>query len=948
MNQADWQRVLELFDEGSQVASGERGRWLDSACGVDTGLRTEVERLLQANDCEDGFLEENIAAYASELADAAAPRRIGPYRILKEIARGGMGAVYLAERADEHYQAQVAIKLVHAGSISHSQFQLRFLRERQILASLRHPNIASLLDGGITEGGIPYLVMEYVDGRSVDEYCRRESLSLTERIRLFQKICLAVQHAHRSLIVHRDIKPSNIMVTAEGEPKLLDFGIAKNLAAPGPALSVALTGPAQRVMTLEYASPEQFRGETVTTATDVYSLGILLYEILTDRHPFEAQRADFLSLQHAVCELDPPALTLAASLGKGGEAVRDLQYIVMKAIRKQPAARYGTVEQLSDDLERYLGGYPVLARQGDRRYRASKFIRRHRISLAAAAGIALLLIGFSVAMGTLAANLKRERDLANQQRQRAETEADFLNSLFNASDPFKQTGAMPSARDLLDRGAERISKELDSQPAERADLLDGIAQAYQHLALPTKAMEVYRQEAAAADQAFGPDSREKAHVLRQLGDMERDGDDLANAEIHLRQALAIVTKLPAGGGPEAAHVNNNLALLLQARGKWPEAEADFRRAVAISARFPDSAAEALTMKSNLASLMMSEHRYREAETNIRDALAGRRRILGENHPFVGTSLRQLSSALRAEGHYHEADTLCRQAIAVYQVTLKPTHPYFAGTDGILARVLRDEGKFAESESYFRRAIAAEEAIVGRREIAASDGAELAVLLLLEGRDKDAMQTVDHASGLARAAKYNLVLAKVLILRGQLEVAAGRDIAAEKDLDEGLANLAQLPESLRFGDSDALFYRAEALRFEREPNAAEEAYKKAIGIDRENGDSEKLTLAAHLLGYAVFLTGRGEGAEGEKLAREGLQIRERTLDSDAWQTDVARSILAATLLKQGRGDESLALANSAKKNLERKLGSVARPVVAVSAAMRFPASAGSERLLCCTY
>ena len=331
MNQVDWQRVLELFDEASELAPGERGRWLDNACGADGELRTEVERLLRAGDQDDGFLEAEVASYAGTLAAAATPRVIGQYRVVKEIARGGMGAVYLAERADEQYQAKVAIKLVHFGSISHADFRRRFLRERQILASLRHPNIASLLDGGITEDGIPYLVMEFVDGLPVDEYCRRHSLSLTGRIRMFQLICLAVQHAHRSLIVHRDIKPSNILVTAEGEPKLLDFGIAKNLAGSGAAPTVALTGPAQRVMTLEYASPEQFRGEPVTTATDVYSLGILLYEILAGRHPFEEQRSDFLALQHAVCELEPPPLVLAA-----GVKPADLEYIVSKAIRWDP------------------------------------------------------------------------------------------------------------------------------------------------------------------------------------------------------------------------------------------------------------------------------------------------------------------------------------------------------------------------------------------------------------------------------------------------------------------------------------------------------------------------------------------------------------------------------------------------------------------------------------
>ena len=450
-----WQRLEKLFYAALEMQPAERAQFLDQACVGDTGMRVQVESLLAAAGRTDGFLDRPVLEAVQEVAfsGAAVGLHIGAYKILRVIGEGGMGIVYLASRADDLYQKQVAIKVVRAGFGLNAAMLLRFGSERQILANLDHPNIARLFDGGAADG-MPYLVMEYVDGIPIDRFCQSRQLNLTQRLQLFCEVCSAVDYAHKNLVVHRDIKPVNILVTADGVPKLLDFGIAKlldeELAGQGQTRTV------DRFMTPEYASPEQLRGEQVTTATDVYALGVLLYELLTGERLFRLKTASPLEIFEIICEREPAAPSEAPiaddlhATPYGRRSLRgDLDNIVLTAVRKEPSRRYVSVAALAADIQAYLKGYPVQARTHGWIYRSGKFIRRHKAAVAATAAMVLALIAFSIGMGLLARRATREKLTAQR-------ESEFLAGVFQAATPDESQGKEITARQLLDQAAKRI------------------------------------------------------------------------------------------------------------------------------------------------------------------------------------------------------------------------------------------------------------------------------------------------------------------------------------------------------------------------------------------------------------------------------------------------------------------------------------------------------------
>jgi serine/threonine protein kinase len=443
-------RVKRLVEEARAQPAASRAAFLDAACGDDEALRRSVERGLDdtlregsANGSEG--LVTATSGMGLDFEDAAGPpevelpegARVGPYRVVSRLGRGGQGAVYLAERADQQYEKRVAVKIVPHGLGSELSHRL-FRHERQILAGLDHPNIARLLDAGTTEQGFPYFVLEYVEGEPLDRYCDRRGLTTIERLRLFRTVCEAVQYAHRNLVVHRDLKPRNILVSAEGVPKLLDFGIAKLLQPGAPA---ARTVTAGGVMTPDYASPEQIRFEPITTASDVYSLGVILYELLARRRPYRVKTLALLDLARAICEEEPPRPSVAAaqpsergwSSPEEQQAARrlarelrgDLDTIVMTALQKDPPRRFPSVEALSEDLRRYLEGLPVRARPEGSLYRAGKFVRRHKGGVAAAALVFLSLLAGLVATAWQAR-------IADEQRRRAERRFADVRGLANS------------------------------------------------------------------------------------------------------------------------------------------------------------------------------------------------------------------------------------------------------------------------------------------------------------------------------------------------------------------------------------------------------------------------------------------------------------------------------------------------------------------------------------
>ena len=486
MTPARLQTIKEIFHAALDSEPGQLGVFLDKSCGGDEVLRHEVEALLASHQQAGGFIENPVAALTAsivenEQTDFLIGQKIGHYKISKWIGAGGMGAVYLAQRADQQYEKRVAIKLIKHGMDSDSVLR-HFRNERQILASFDHPNIARLFDGGVTESGLPYFVMEYVDGLPIDRYCDRHALSVIERLKLFRKVCSAVSYAHHHAVIHRDIKPSNILVTSDGTPKLLDFGIAKILQPEGEAEALAtITG--LHLMTPEYASPEQVRGQTVTTATDVYSMGVVLYQLLAGQKPYRLKTRTPEEISRAILEqeLQRPSSVAATPSSNEARATSsssplsqrrrrrrryelrgDLDNIALMALRKEPERRYQSVEQFSEDIRRHLQERPVLARKDTMGYRAAKFARRNKTALAAAALVLFILVGGIIATS-------REAQIATREKARAERRFNDVrklanNVLFDYHDAIK---ALPGATKVRERLRQRRS-ELSRQSCRRS------------------------------------------------------------------------------------------------------------------------------------------------------------------------------------------------------------------------------------------------------------------------------------------------------------------------------------------------------------------------------------------------------------------------------------------------------------------------------------------------
>jgi non-specific serine/threonine protein kinase/serine/threonine-protein kinase len=468
-----WQTVTRLFHEALDEAPEGRATFLDRACGGDATLRTEVETLLSSGREAGAFLETPAASRVSLPAegDAMVGRRIGSYRVLREIGHGGMGAVFLAVRDDDAYRKQVAIKVVRAWGTSDVLVE-RFRQERHILAALDHPNVGRLLDGGTTEEGLPYLVMEYVEGVPIDEYCEAHALPLGERLALFRTVCSAVQFAHQNLVVHRDIKPANILIAADGTPKLLDFGIAK-LLSPELA-SRGQTATAFPMMTPDYASPEQVRNEPISTASDVYSLGVLLYRLLTGRGPYRVPTGSMLEVVEAVRDQEPerPSAIVRRLAG-------DLDNIVLRALRKEPRERYASVEEFSADVGRHLSGQPVVARKATVAYRSGKFIRRHKVGVSAAALVFASLVGGIV-------STVREARISRAERARAERRFNDVRKLansflFEVHDAIERLPGSTPARELVVKRALEYLDNLAQEAAGDTSLQRELAAAYERV-----------------------------------------------------------------------------------------------------------------------------------------------------------------------------------------------------------------------------------------------------------------------------------------------------------------------------------------------------------------------------------------------------------------------------------------------------------------------------------
>jgi eukaryotic-like serine/threonine-protein kinase len=768
MSSDRWRRLDEIFQQAVDRPAGEREAFLQEACGDDPALRRAVESLLEADGASDAFLEQPLIP---QPPDSGTPLpdggQLGAYRLLREIGQGGMSTVYLGARGDDSFRRRVAIKVIRQGMESEESHR-RFRAERQILASLDHPWIAKLFDGGETASGLPYLVMEYVAGLPIDLYCDHHRLTVGERTDLFVKVCSAVHYAHQNLVVHRDLKPSNILVTSDGSPKLLDFGIAKLLNPELSAAEIQPTATWMRLLTPHYASPEQIRGEVITTASDVYSLGVLLYKLLTGQLPYALEARTLKEVERLLTHYDPPRpSTVVSGNGSGSRrepgdeptpesisrarGVRprqlarqlggDLDNVVLMAMRSTPQRRYSSVEQLAEDLRRHRMGFPVIARQGNLSYRLGKFLRRNRLAIAGAAVVLLLVLSFAVATTLQSARVARERDQARRERDEKEQVVALVEEVFQLADPGQTGGETFTVREALDRSAGLIGQRLGKVPALEAALRQTIGRIYFNLGLFSEAQIHLEKVVGIHRQLYGADSLEYADSLAALGAVFRETGDYDRAEELTTEALAKVRALVGNDHPGLIRPLNHLVTLFCYRSDYERAREPSLEALTLAREYlDDTQADLAEAVTNRAVVLKKNGDLEGAKLLYQKGLAIQQRILGNDHPEVADILNNLAVVLKALGDLDGAEQMHRRTLALRRRLYGDSHPVVAQSLTNLAAVERDRGRYQLAETDYRKALAILGATVGpSHPLTIQVSVTLGSLLVESGRPQAAVE-----------------------------------------------------------------------------------------------------------------------------------------------------------------------------------------------------------------
>jgi len=722
--------LLELFQQALKQPAAEREAWIDRSCAGNPALAQELRALLLADAAPSGVLDRPVQVLADGLglpcADAESNRigdRIGVYRLTGLLGRGGMGVVYRAERDDAQFAQTVALKLMRTERLG-PDAHARFLLERRILARLTHPHIANLTDGGIGAQGEPWFAMEFVEGEPLLQWCDARRLTLDARLTLLLDVCSAVELAHSNLVIHRDIKPSNVLVTAAGEVKLLDFGIAKLLAEQ--EAPVLATATQTRLLTPEYAAPEQICGDAVTTATDTHALGLLLYELLCGQRAFGSRATSPFEVQRDVLEHDPAAMSVQLALAPRADIDRiaaqrrldfaslrrrlrgDLQHIVAKALRKEPERRYRTVAALADDIRHYLASEPVDAAEGARGYRLRKYLVRHRIAVALCALVLLSLAAGLAGTSLESRRATREAARAEKEAQAATAERDFLIDVFKAASPEQALGKVPNAIDLVDTGARRVEVELGEQPQLQAQLFDILGTIYHDLGHDDLAIATLRKGQKVAEAVLGKDgtltmqseldlaralsggdaaseaqsllndviARQRrmpgndallVPALVTLGESTTDKGDVARGEALLHEAITTARALGARGEKDLAMALYAYGVALNRGFRTQEAIPVFREALAIRSRLLDARNPLVTsVQTDLALSLTDTGANAEAEAILRSVADSQRQVLGDQHPQYGDTLNTLAIVLMTLGKLDESDQRLRQALSIAQ------------------------------------------------------------------------------------------------------------------------------------------------------------------------------------------------------------------------------------------------------------------------------------------
>ena len=712
-----WEAVTPYLDQAIDLDERGRAALIDaldtSAPQVAADLRELLGRASRVRD--EGFLEKSVGLPPQLPAHAG--ETLGNYTLVSSIGRGGMGTVWLARRSDGRFESDVAIKLLDTSLIGRAGEE-RFAREGGFLARLKHPHIANLIDAGVAPSGQPYLVLERVEGLQIDRYCDEHRLDVQARIRLFLDVLAAVAHAHANLIVHRDIKPSNVLVSTEGAVKLLDFGIATLLASDtGARDATMLTREGGRALTPEYAAPEQMLGEPITTATDVYALGVLLYVLLCGRHPAASTPASPAHLVRAIVDTVPGRLSDTAASFDDAAPVRsttpdrlrrtlrgDLDTIVAKTLKKKPGERYASVTAFADDLRRYLQNEPISARPDSLTYSAAKFVRRHARAVAA---IAIVVVTIAALTIFYTRRLAVERDRARLEAQKSAQMTELLTGLLTGADPFdSRAGSEVTVRGILDAGALRVERELAGQPDLQAEILTVIGRVYQRLEEFDKAQPLLERAVALGRVHGSGGSARMAESINDLGVLIANRGDPQAAQPFLEDALAMRRRVLGSEHKDVAVTLVELARAFEDQNADDRAEPLLRESLAIRRKvLGQEASETATSMSDLGLLLLRRGETEEAGRLLEGVLAISRKVLPPNHPDIATAHNNVALISMARRDFGRAELEFRAAIAVREKG--PAAALAASNHGTLANLsaaLREQGKYDEAAAAMEKAI----------------------------------------------------------------------------------------------------------------------------------------------------------------------------------------------------------------------------------------------------
>jgi len=813
-NPLRWQRIEALVDELLDLEPGKRQAALSRASATEPEIASEAQRLLAAME-EDDALGTSAAASFPDLVegateDAARDRsgnQLGPYRLDRVLGRGGMGVVYLAERADDEFEKRVAVKLMPRG-LETEEMERRFRLERQVLARLEHPNIARLLDGGVTDEGYPYLVMELVEGEAIDIYCDGHALGLDERLRLFLGVCDGVQYAHQNLVIHRDLKPANILVTSDGSTKLLDFGVAKLTEDDPDATEPTRFQP----RTESYASPEQLANQPVSTATDVYSLGVVLYRLIAGRRPqVGEERKPLLASRAAAGGTEHKPVPWSRRL------VGDLDRILAKALAPEIEDRYATASAFAADLGRFLAGEPVTASEPTVAYRLRKFVSRHRVGFFAS-------VAAAVALTTALAVALWQAERARTEAERSGRVAGLLSGLFIDADPWATTSGEVTVLDLIDRGVDRVRNELAGDPEIRLDLLHVLGQAYTGLGHADKAIPVLEEVVAGRRRLLGPTAPRTTESMIRLGDALRTAGRLEEARPLVEEAAASDEARHGRDSPATLDSLFALGKLRGANSDYAEQEALFRRIVAIRRAKENGPSSELALALGELSIALANLGRDEESLEVqRQGLEMAEETLGAGHPYTETLRNNMGLRLGEAGRHEEAVVYLRQALqafenrpGIHETELVPplsnvgsmlvrlgdfvaAQPYveraaeiarrvsppedFAriGAEINLATLNRELGRLGEAETIYRSALERFEALLGAEHQATARARALLGMTLAQA---DAVEEGESALRAALAVQRDpergpMSIDDTLLALGRLQVDRGDPAALEE-------------------------------------------------------------------------------------------------------------------------------------------------------------------------